>query len=49
VASASEEEFRRYLLRPVLAAAADIGRALAASGSVASAPPAAPGAVPETA
>ena len=49
VASASEEEFRRHLLRPVLAAAADIGRALAASGSVASAPPAARGAVPETA
>jgi IclR family pca regulon transcriptional regulator len=49
ISSASEEEFRRNLLRPVLAAASDIGRALAASGSVVSALPAARGALPETA
>lgn len=49
VASASEEEFRQRLLRPVLGAAADIGRALAASGSVVSTLPAARSAVPETA
>jgi IclR family pca regulon transcriptional regulator len=49
VSSASEEEFRRHLLRPVLAAASDIGRALAASGSVVSALPAARGALAETA
>jgi len=49
IASASEEEFRQRLLRPVLGAAADIGRALAASGSVVSTLPAARSAVPETA
>jgi IclR family pca regulon transcriptional regulator len=49
IASASEEEFRQRLLRPVLGAAADIGRALAASGSVVSTLPAARSAVPEPA
>lgn len=49
VSSAMEEEFRRHLLRPVLAAAGDIARALAASGSVAPALPAGRRAVPETA